>query len=143
MTDGDPFDVEGVWLKAALHTHTPAPTGSSTRGAVEHHDWLGFDVCAITDHWTLTKEPSTEHCLVITGAELAADPHPGMDNDVEILAIGIGDIPEDPGGSRDHWGPMTYIYKTFPICRRPRHRSPDKEASRSSRTPTGAGFRTR
>jgi hypothetical protein len=116
MTDGNPFDVEGVWLKAALHTHTKRSDGElDPRSLVEHYDWLGFDVCAITDHWTLTKEPSTEHCLVITGAELAADPGAGMDNDVEILAIGIRDIPEDPGGSRDHWGPIdAYEYKTFP-----------------------------
>ena len=116
MTDGDPFDVDGVWLKTALHTHTARSDGElDPRAHVEHHDWKGFDVCVITDHWTLTKELSTEHCLVITGAELAADPPPGMDNDVEILAIGIDDIPEDPGGSREHWGPMdAYIYKTFP-----------------------------
>jgi predicted metal-dependent phosphoesterase TrpH len=116
MTDGDPFDQDGVWLKAALHTHTARSDGELDPAAhVRHHEWKGFDVCAITDHWTLTKELSTEHCLVITGAELAADPGPGMGNDVEILAIGIDDIPEDPGGSREHWGPMdAYIYKTFP-----------------------------
>jgi hypothetical protein len=76
---------------------------------------MGFDVCAITDHWTLTSVPSSEHILVITGAELAADPGVGMDNDVEILAIGISDIPEDPGGDRTSWGPIdAYHYKTFP-----------------------------
>ena len=58
-------------------TPTPlAPTASSSPTAhVRHHEWMGFDVCTITDHWTLTHEPSTKHCLVITGAELAADPY--------------------------------------------------------------------
>jgi hypothetical protein len=75
---------------------------------------MGFDVCAITDHWTLTQVPSTSRLLVITGAELAADPGAGMDNDVEILAIGISDIPEDPGGDRTNWRPVdAYHYKTF------------------------------
>ncbi|MGZ8595598.1 MAG: PHP domain-containing protein [Actinomycetota bacterium] len=116
MTDGFPFDVGGVWLKAALHTHTSRSDGDLEPEAhVRHHEWMGFDVCAITDHWTLTHVPSTEHILVITGAELAADPGPGMDNDVEILAIGLSDIPQDPGGDRSRWGPIdAYHYKTFP-----------------------------
>jgi hypothetical protein len=116
VSDGDPFDVEGVWLKTALHTHSLRSDGDLEPEAhVRHHEWMGFDVCAVTDHWTLTHEPSTEHCLVITGAELAADPGPGMDNDSEILAIGIHDIPEDPGGDRARWGPIdNYHYKTFP-----------------------------
>ena len=116
MTDGFPFDVDGSWLKAALHTHTARSDGELDPGAhVRHHEWMGFDVCAITDHWTLTQEPSNEHILVITGAELAADPGAGMDNDVEILAIGISDIAEDPGGDRTKWGPVdAYHYKTFP-----------------------------
>jgi predicted metal-dependent phosphoesterase TrpH len=119
MTDGNPFGVDGEWLRAALHTHTARSDGQLDPAAhVQHHEWKGFDVCAITDHWTLTKELSTEHCLVITGAELAADPGPGMDTDVEILAIGIDDIPEDPGGRRDRWGPIdAYHYKTFPDLR--------------------------
>jgi hypothetical protein len=75
---------------------------------------MGFDVCAITDHWTLTEEPSTPECLVIRGAELAADPL-GPGRYTEILAIGIADIPEDPGGDRSHWGPIdAYHFKTFP-----------------------------
>jgi hypothetical protein len=117
--EGFPFDREGVWLRAALHTHTARSDGELEPEAhVRHHEWKGFDVCVITDHWTLTKEPSTEHCLVITGAELASDPGPGMDNDIEILAIGIEDIPEDPGGNRDGWGPVdAYEYKTFPSLR--------------------------
>ena len=49
------------------------------------------------------------------GAELAADPYGGALADSEILAIGISDVPEDPGGDRAKWGPIdAYTYKTFP-----------------------------
>jgi hypothetical protein len=115
-TDGNPFAQDaGVWLKAALHTHTIRSDGELEPEAhVRHHEWMGFDVCAITDHWTLTSEPSTEDCLVITGAELAADPiAPGRFT--EILAIGISEIPEDPGGDEANWEPIdNYRFKTFP-----------------------------
>jgi hypothetical protein len=110
-----PFGVDGAWLKTAMHTHTTASDGELAPDAhVRHHEWAGFDVLVITDHWTLTHEPSTPHLLVITGAELAADP---IDKGryTEILAIGIADIPEDPGGDRAHWGPIdNYLFKTFP-----------------------------
>ena len=111
----NPFAAEGVWLKSALHTHTKRSDGDLDPDAhVRHHEWMGFDVCAITDHWTLTHERSTEHLLVITGAELAVDPL-GEDRYTEILAIGIDDIPEDPGGDQAHWRPIdNYNFKTFP-----------------------------
>lgn len=116
MAEGNPFDVDGVWLKSAFHTHTARSDGELDPAAhVRHHEWMGFDVVAITDHWTLTHEPSTDHILVITGAELAADPYGDALADSEILAIGISDIPEDPGGDRAKWGPIdAYTYKTFP-----------------------------
>ncbi len=113
--EASPFDVEGVWLKTALHTHTIRSDGELTpESHVLHHEWMGFDVVTITDHWTLTSRPSTEHTMVIQGAELAADPL-AKGRYTEILAIGIDDIPEDPGGDRDHWGPIdNYHFKTFP-----------------------------
>jgi hypothetical protein len=116
MTDGNPFDADGVWLKSAFHTHTARSDGELDPAAhVRHHEWMGFDVVTITDHWTLTHEPSTDRILVITGAELAADPYGDALADSEILAIGISDIPEDPGGDRSKWGPVdAYTYKTFP-----------------------------
>lgn len=109
-----PFAAEGTWLKAALHTHTSDTDGELRPEAVAaHYEWAGFDVLAITDHWTLTSVPSTEHLLVITGAELAVDPL-GPGRYTEILAIGIEDIPEDPGGDRAHWATIdNYRFKTF------------------------------
>jgi hypothetical protein len=111
---GDPFDTDGEWLKAALHTHTRRSDGELEPEAhVLHHEWRGFDVLAITDHWTLTPMPSTEHLLVITGAELGADPL-AKGRYTEILAIGIDELPEDPGGDRQHWERIgNYDFKTF------------------------------
>jgi hypothetical protein len=115
MAPQNPFRVDGEWLKTALHTHTAASDGDlSPEAHVLHHEWAGFDVVAITDHWTLTSVPSREHILVITGAELAVDPI-AKGRYSEILAIGIEDIPEDPGGDRDHWERiLDYDFKTFP-----------------------------
>jgi hypothetical protein len=115
MPGSNPFEADGAWLKTALHTHTSATDGELTPEAhVLHHEWAGFDVVAITDHWTLTSVPSTEHILVIPGAELAVDPL-ARGRYTEILAIGIDDIPEDPGGDRTHWNhDENYHFKTFP-----------------------------
>jgi len=111
----NPFEAEGMWLKAALHSHTSQSDGDlAPQAHADHHEWAGFDVLAITDHWKLTRVPSTEHLLTITGAELAVDPiAPGRFS--EIIALGIEALPEDPGGERQHWGPIdNYLFKTFP-----------------------------
>jgi hypothetical protein len=109
------FEGDGVWLKAALHTHTSDTDGELRPEAVaQHYEWAGFDVLAITDHWTLTSVPSTDDLLVITGAELAVDPL-GKGRYTEILAIGIDALPEDPGGDRAYWERIdNYDFKTFP-----------------------------
>jgi hypothetical protein len=58
--------------------------------------------------------PSSEHLLVITGAELAVDPL-GKSRYTEILAIGVDELPEDPGGDRAFWERIdNYDFKTFP-----------------------------
>jgi len=111
----NPFAEDGEWLKAAFHTHTIRSDGDLEPAAhVRHHAWMGFDVVALTDHWKVTRELSVDGCLVMTGAELAADPL-GPGRYTEILAIGIDEIPEDPGGDRANWGPIdNYHFKTFP-----------------------------
>ena len=109
------FEGDGVWLKTALHTHTFESDGELRPEAVtQHYEWAGFDVIAITDHWKLTSVPSTEHLVVITGAELAVDPL-GPGRYTEILAIGIDELPDDPGGDRAFWEPIdNYEFRTFP-----------------------------
>lgn len=112
---GTAFDVDGEWLKVALHDHSTESDGHLDPAEhVAYHEWAGFDVLVFTDHWRLTREPSTPHLLVMTGAELAVDPI-GPDRYSELLAIGIEELPEDPGGDRSHWGPIeNYVFKTFP-----------------------------
>jgi hypothetical protein len=111
----NPFQTDGVWLKTALHTHTDRTDGDlSPERHVLHHEWMGFDVVTITDHWTLTSCPSPGRILVIRGAELAVDPL-AKGRYTEILAIGIDDIPDDPGGDRAYWEQVdNYHFKTFP-----------------------------
>lgn len=115
MTDQDPFAADGLWLKTALHDHTIRSDGDlEPERHVAYHEWAGFDAVAITDHWTVTSVPSTKHVVVLTGAELAVDPL-GPERYSELLAIGIEELPHDPGGDRAHWGPIdNYHFKTFP-----------------------------
>ncbi|MHB8506086.1 MAG: PHP domain-containing protein [Acidimicrobiales bacterium] len=98
----NPFDLPGVWLKAALHTHTTESDGDlSPRALAMQYGGAGFDVLAITDHWRLTHVPSTPSLLLVPGAELTFDLPDGMTPD--LLVYGISEIPEDPGGDRSHW----------------------------------------
>ena len=112
---GTAFEAHGEWLKVALHDHSTRSDGHLPPDQhVTYHEWAGFDVVVITDHWRLTRMPSTPHLLVMTGAELAVDPL-GPERYSEILAIGIEELPEDPGGDRSHWMPIeNYVFKTFP-----------------------------
>ena len=112
---GGVWDDDGVWLKTALHTHTSDTDGEfPPRAVAEHYEWAGFDVLAITDHWTLTSVPSTEHLLVITGAELAVDPL-GEGRYTEILAIGSTRSRRIPAGIGAYWERIdNYEFKTFP-----------------------------
>jgi hypothetical protein len=111
----NPFRTEGEWLRTQLHDHTVESDGElSPEDHVALYDSLGFDVVAITDHWKVTRVPSTAGTLVLTGAELAVDPI-GPGRYTEILAIGIEQIPEDPGGDRRYWEPIdNYFFMTFP-----------------------------
>jgi hypothetical protein len=114
-TGPDPFAADGVWLKAALHSHTSESDGELAPSAhANHYEWAGFDVLAITDHWKITRLPSTDNLLLVPGAELAVDPI-AKGRFSEIIAIGIEALPEDPGGDRQHWEPIdNYEFRTFP-----------------------------
>jgi hypothetical protein len=111
----NPFVTDGVWLKAALHSHTSQSDGDLAPPAhAAHYEWAGFDVLAITDHWKITRVPATEHLLLVPGAELAVDPI-AQGRYSEIIAIGIETLPEDPGGDRRYWEPIdNYEFRTFP-----------------------------
>jgi hypothetical protein len=109
------FAEDGEWLKVQLHSHTTESDGElSPDWVVDHYAHVGFDVLVITDHWTVTKLPDRSDILLIPGAELAVDPLNGP-MIPEFLAIGIDELPEDPGGDRSVWYPYPPVmYKTFP-----------------------------
>jgi hypothetical protein len=94
-----PFESEGIWLRCALHAHTNNSDGElSPDMLVNHYEWAGYDVLAITDHWVRTDERGTKKLLVIPSAELNANA-PTQDNDAHVIALGIAVDPVMPEGS--------------------------------------------
>jgi hypothetical protein len=68
-TDGNPFSLDdGVWLKAALHTHTKRSDGDLDPRPRPHHEWMGLRA---TPMRTLIRE--VHRALLVIWAELAAD----------------------------------------------------------------------
>jgi hypothetical protein len=93
----NPFAIDGLWLKCALHAHTTNSDGELPPvRLVRHYEEAGFDVLAITDHWVLTLEPSTDRLLVLPGTELDAALD-GRGREAHVLALGVGSAPEPPG----------------------------------------------
>jgi predicted metal-dependent phosphoesterase TrpH len=88
----DPFDSPGSWLRCALHAHTTNSDGAlPPEKLVEHYEWAGFDVLAITDHWVRTASASTERLLVVPGTEL--DARIDGKGDAHVLALGVNADP--------------------------------------------------
>jgi hypothetical protein len=84
----DPFDSPGAWLRCALHAHTTNSDGAlPPEMLVQHYEWAGFDVLAITDHWVRTVCPSTDRVVVIPGTEL--DARANGKGDAHVLALGV------------------------------------------------------
>jgi hypothetical protein len=91
----NPFDSPGEWLRCALHAHTTNSDGAlPPEMLVQHYEWAGFDVLAITDHWVRTVVPSTERLVVIPGAEL--DARIDGQGDAHVLGLGVRDDPTLP-----------------------------------------------
>ena len=89
-----PFTGPGGWLRCQLHSHTTNSDGDATpQGLVDHYARAGFDVLAITDHWHAT---SHEHnrVTVIASSELSARVPEQELEEAEVLAIGVGVLPE-------------------------------------------------
>jgi hypothetical protein len=87
------FREDGVWLRCQLHAHTTGSDGVATpQELCDHYADAGFDVLAITDHWTVTR---TEHdrLLLVPASELSsrADTPSG---EAEALALGVAELPE-------------------------------------------------
>jgi hypothetical protein len=62
---------------------------------VQHYEWAGYDVLAITDHWVRTAERSTKKTLVIPSIELNAWCG-GPKHDAHVLALGVTADPQIP-----------------------------------------------
>jgi hypothetical protein len=91
-----PFEASGQWLRCALHTHTTNSDGElAPELLVRHYEWAGYDVLAITDHWTRTVSSSTDRLLVIPSAELNAHA-PNRENDAHVLGLGLDADPVVP-----------------------------------------------
>ena len=91
-----PFDIDGVWLKCALHAHTTNSDGELAPDLLaRHYDWAGYDVLAITDHWVRTVERSTRRTLVIPSVELNAQCG-APEHDAHVLALGVEADPVIP-----------------------------------------------
>jgi hypothetical protein len=99
----NPFELAGTWLRCALNMHSTESDGDlSPRALAAVYGTAGFDVVAITDHWRLTKVPSTRSLLTLPAAELTCD-RGQVGETSDVLVYGIEDIPEDPGGDRRNW----------------------------------------
>ena len=92
-----PFDDGGgIWLRCALHAHTTNSDGDLPPDKlVQHYEWAGYDVLAITDHWVRTVERSTRKLLVIPSVELNATAG-GPEHDAHVLALGVEAEPVIP-----------------------------------------------
>ncbi len=70
----NPFDMDGHWYKANLHTHTTVSDGGlSPEGRIQQYRDHGYDILAITDHHVSSDMTrlSTADFLVIDGVEFS------------------------------------------------------------------------
>jgi len=94
-----PWHGEGVWLRAALHTHSTASDGElAPRGVARHYARAGYDVVALTDHWRRSAAPSSRELVVLPGVELNCTL--AEDRDGHVLGIGIERDPAELEGER-------------------------------------------
>jgi hypothetical protein len=84
----EPWRVEGVWLRAALHAHTTASDGElSPDDLARHYVRAGYDLLAITDHWRRTDAAAVDGLLVIPSVELNCVLPGALDG--HVLAFGV------------------------------------------------------
>jgi len=95
-----PWARDGEWLRCALHAHTTDSDGElSPAFLAAHYRRAGFDVLAITDHWSIatTEAPGL---VVVPGVELNCV-LPGA-RDGHVLGFGVvagaGELRELAGG---------------------------------------------
>jgi hypothetical protein len=98
-----PWQRDGDWLRAALHTHTTNSDGElAPRALARHYGRAGYDVVALTDHWHRSTAPTSADLVVLPGVELNCV-LPG-DLDGHVLGIGIERNPAELEGERRDLG---------------------------------------
>jgi hypothetical protein len=91
----DPFAIDGIWLRAALHAHTTNSDGELPPWALAaHYAAAGYDVLATTDHWVRTEigEDDAHGLVVVPSSELNARLPNGRDG--HLLSYGVARVPE-------------------------------------------------
>ena len=89
----NPFEVEGRWFKANLHTHSTESDGQATPAErVAQYGEQGYEVLALTDHWVSNDAAGMgdDGVLVLRGIEM----HPaGGDGALQYHLVGLN-VPE-------------------------------------------------
>ena len=87
----NPFEAEGKWFKANLHTHTTTSDGQATVGErIEQYRGAGYDILAITDHLVTNKVGglSRDDFLVISGMETHPE-CPGTEEIYHLVGLNV------------------------------------------------------
>ena len=93
----NPFEADGVWLRAQLHCHTTNSDGELDPAALAaSYAAAGYDVLAVTDHWRITRDAGDHGMVMLSGAELNAD-LPGPERYCDLIALGIDELPAGAG----------------------------------------------
>jgi predicted metal-dependent phosphoesterase TrpH len=92
----NPFEIDGTWLRCALHAHTTRSDGElAPQALVEHYERADWNALAVTDHFTITDAPAVEGMVLVPGIELTCRTRAGVW--VDVLVYGLEREPEvDP-----------------------------------------------
>ena len=92
----NPFEIDGTWLRCALHAHTTRSDGElAPLALVEHYVRAEWNALAVTDHWTITEPPPVDGMVLVPGIELTCRTRAGVW--VDVLVYGLDREPEvDP-----------------------------------------------
>jgi hypothetical protein len=108
----NPFQIDGTWLRCALHAHTTRSDGElAPQSLVEHYERAEWDALAVTDHWTITEPPPLEGIVLVRGIELTCRTAKG--GWVDVLVYGLDrelDVdPDDEATYPDLPDAMTFV----------------------------------
>jgi hypothetical protein len=98
----NPFQIDGTWLRCALHAHTTRSDGELQPDAlVEHYERAEWNALAVTDHWTITEPPARDGMVLVRGIELTCRAAAG--GWVDVLVYGLEREPDvDPDDERSY-----------------------------------------